>query len=126
MSVSYSQTAITARLQGVIDTVGVAGFLKLKSASGVILSSIGLPTPCGVAANGVLTFRAGSMDPSAVGTGDASTAAVTDSIGTAHISGLTVGIPGSGASVIIVNGANTTRITLGQAVQFVAGTIIGA
>lgn len=125
MSVNYSQAAITARLQGVINTIGNGGFLKLNHGP-TPLSSIMLASPCGIASAGVLTFTGGEVDPSASGTGSVDNATITDSIGNPHISGLTVGIPGSPANVIINNGSNTTFIAAGKAVSFVAGAIIGS
>jgi hypothetical protein len=125
MSVDYSQAAITARLQGVINAVGASGLLKLNHGASP-LSTIVLATPCGFTAGGVLTFTGGSMDSAAAGTGNCDNAVITNALGNPMISNMTVGIPGTGANVIIVNGVNTPHITLGQAVQFVAGTIIGA
>ena len=42
------------------------------------------------------------------------------------ISGLTVGIPLSGANVTIANGLNSTLVTVGQVVTLISGQIIGS
>jgi hypothetical protein len=41
------------------------------------------------------------------------------------ISGLTVGIPGSGADILLTNGLNNTLVTAGQTVAVVSAQITG-
>ena len=65
-------------------------------------------------------------DPSAAGTGSVTTAQVTDAIGNVLIYGFTVGIPLSGADIIISNGLNSTFITATQTVQLLSAQIVGS
>jgi hypothetical protein len=125
VSVVYSITAINARLQGVVTAVGNNGLLKIRQGS-TSLSTIQLANPCGTASGGVLTFSGTMVDPAASATGNADNVIVTDAASNTMISGLTVGIPGSGADVIISNGLNTRAITAGQSVQVLAAQITGA
>ena len=127
MSVQYSQVAINDRLQGVvtaIDDAG-AGFLRLL-AGGTVVSSIQLSNPCGTVNGGVLTFTGIMLDPSAANTGVVNGARIEDGAGAVMISGLTVGIPLSGADILITNGLNTTLITAGQAVSVLSAQITGS
>lgn len=125
MSVIYSQTAINARLQGVVSAIGNNGLLKVRQGS-TILSTIQLANPCGTVSGGVLTFSGTLVDPSAAATGNADNVIITDSLSDLMISGLTVNIPLSGADVIITNGLNSTVITIGQTVQVLAAQITGS
>lgn len=124
MSVNYSQTAINDRLLGVVTAIG-AGFFVLK-AGGTTLSTIQLNNPCGTVAAGILTFTGFLTDPSAAATGSANTCVINSSDGATQISGLTVGIPLSGADVVISNGLNSTLITAGQVVSLASAQIIGS
>jgi hypothetical protein len=128
MTIVYSQTAINNRLQGVVSAVsggGTNGTLKLLAGS-TILSTIILTNPCGTVSGGVLTFTGNLNDPAAAATGFVTAARIDDSLGATVISGFTVGIPTSGADVIINNGANTLKITAGQAVSLISAQIIGS
>jgi len=127
MAVTYSLAAINARLQGVADTIdggGGPGNLVL-SAGGTTVVSITLAVPCGVVSVGVLTFS-GTLQELATGTGNVDTCIITDFTGATVVSGLTVGIPFSGADVIIANILNSTLITVGQVVQVTSATITGS
>lgn len=128
MSVTYSQTAIDYRLQGVIDAIdsgGSNGLLLLMSDSTVI-STISLARPCGTVSGGILTFVGTLVDPSATGTGYVNDAQIWNSNGVVMVSELTVGIPSQVADVIISNGLNNTLISAGQAVQVLAAQITGS
>lgn len=123
MAITYSQTAITARLQGVINAIGSSGKLNL-SQGGTLLLSVTLATPCGVAAAGVLNFT--PSNGVASGTGTIDTANISNSAGSVMITGLTVGNILSGANVLINNSLGTTVVTSGQSVQFIGGSITGS
>lgn len=127
MSVTYSQNAIDARLQGVADTIDSAGngFFVL-TAGGTSVSSIQLSIPCGTVSGGVLTFVGTLVDPAAANTGTVDSAMVTDANGNAVVTGLTVGIPLSGREVIINNGLNSTVISAGTTVQLISAQIVGS
>lgn len=127
MTVTYSQTAINFRLNGVVSAIddgGTNGFLYLY-ANNSIVSTISLAYPAGTVNGGILTFGGTLLDPSAAGTGLVTAGVIADSNGNVMISGMTVGIPLSGAQILINNGLNTTLITAGQAVS-VTGQIQGS
>ena len=126
MAIEYSQTAINARLQAVVDTIGASGngFIALKAGASTLVA-IQLANPCGTVSGGVLTFG-GTMQDTATGTGTATVCNVTDALGVDVITGLTVGIPFSGAEVIISNGLNSTLISSGQIVQVLSAQIQGS
>lgn len=127
MAVDYSATCINNRLQAVVDTIdggGSNGFMILRY--GVTnLVSIQLARPCGTVAGQVLTFD-GTLQDTATATSSADNCIVTDSTGAVVISGLTVGIPFSGAEVIVSNGLNNTLVSSGQVVQVTSAQIEGS
>lgn len=125
MAVVYSLSAINARLNAVVGTIGNGGSLVLLAQSTTI-STIALAFPCGTVNGGVLTFTGTLLDPSASGTGTVTGAIVKDGLGNIVVSGLTAGIPGTGADIIISNGLNSTFITASQSVQLLSATITGS
>jgi hypothetical protein len=128
VAIVYSTTAINARLNGVVSAIdgGPGNGVMLLLAGGVTLATITLAKPSGTVAGGILTFVVPQLDLSADATGNADGARIQDSTGAIMISGLTVGIPLSGANVIIANGFNTTHVTVGQVVTLISGQIIGS
>lgn len=128
MSVIYSQAAINARLSAVaslIDAGAGNGLLQLFSGAS-LLATITLNKPSATVAAGVMTFSTTTTDGIAVGNGPVTEVKITDSTTAVIISGLTGGIPGSGAEVIITNGSNSTVISGGQIIHFLAGQITGS
>lgn len=128
MSVVYSSTAINDRLQGVvtaIDAGGSNGTIKLFQ-GGTTISTISLARPCGTVSGGVLTFSGTLIDTSAAATGSVDGGKIFDSNGDVVVSGLTAGIPLSGADIIISNGLNSTLISAGQVVSLLSATITGS
>jgi hypothetical protein len=125
MSVTYSAAAIDARLNGVVSTVGSSGFMIVRAGT-TTLVTIQLANPCGAVSGGVLTFNGPMIDTSADASGNADNVLVTDSASNVVISGLAVGIPLSGAEVILSNGLNTTAISAGQVVQCLSAQITGS
>ena len=128
MAVNYSVAAINARLEGVVDTIdgGGGNASLILQATGSTISTISLARPCGSVDGGVLTFDGTLLDPSASSTGYVDSAKIETSGGDAVITGLTVGIPLSGADVIVSNGLNSTLITAGQTVELLSAEIIGS
>lgn len=128
MAIIYSQTAIDFRLGGVVSAIDSgAGFGVLHILDGAnILVTITLQKPCGVVGFGILTFAGFPINGTAIGSGNANEGRMENSNGTVMISGLTVGIPGSGANIIITNGLNSTLVMLGQTVTALSGQIIGS
>lgn len=128
MSFTYSSTAINDRLLGVVDAIDAGGtnaHLKLFD-GGVTISTIELTRPCGTVDGGILTFGGNLIDISAAATGSADNGAIYDSNGDVVISGLSVGIPLSGADIKISNGLNSTLISSGQVVVLLSAQITGA
>lgn len=123
MPVVYSDAVKTARSQAVIDALGAAGVLvigtsALSGGTGV-LASVPFSNPAFTQVNGVMTMKDAPRTVNASGAGTAAKAELRHSSGTVVMSGLTVGVAGSGADVII----NATSITVGQSVQATVGTI---
>ena len=129
MAVTYSVTAINARLNGVVDTIdagGGNGYMTLL-ASGTVVSTISLARPCGTVDGGILTFSGTLLDPAAAATGAVTEGRVYDSTGALVISGLTVGVPPStGYDILLSNGLNSTVITAGQTVALLSAQITGS
>ncbi len=125
MSVNYSQTAINDRLLGVVTAIGSGASLYIQTNTGSTLSTIALATPVGTVNGGVLTFTGTLLDPSAANTGLAYQGVIKDGSGNTQISGLSVGIPLSGADILLSNGLNSTAITAGQTVALLSAQITG-
>jgi hypothetical protein len=129
VAVGYSQIAINYRLNGVVSAVdagGGPGSLRLLTNSGALLSTVILGNPAGTVNGGVLTFTTPEFDLGAAGTGLAFEGRVYDSNSNLIISGLTVGIPASGANIILANGQNSVEVTAGQVVELLSGQITGS
>lgn len=126
MSIVYNVTVRNNRLQQVINAIDAgagSGLLLIGTANmAVVLSTVTLQKPCATIAAGVLTFSGTPLnDPFAVGGGLAAAGRITDSAGTVVVSGLTVGLAGSGSDITI----SLQNITAGSIVVFQSGTIIG-
>lgn len=123
MPVDYNASLLNTRLQDVVNAIDAGpsnGFLKLIG-NGTVLSSFQLSRPCGVVANGVLSFSGLSLiDPAAAATGASTGARIETSDGTVVISGLVT----SGNDPDITFTPNNS-ITAGQAVAITAATITG-
>ena len=127
MSVTYITAAANARLAAgltaavsgqSVDGNTTFGQLQIGTAGmATTLAIIILQKPSFSIASKVATLLGVPLSITAIATGTAATAQITDSAGTVIISGLTVGT--SGTDVII----NSTSITSGQTVQVTAGTI---
>jgi len=125
MSLTYSQTVIDARLNGVVTALGASASLLLKDGSTTV-STIALASPVGTVNGGILTFSGTLLDDSADATGTVDSAVILDSTGATAISGLTVGIPGGPQDIIISNGLNSKLITAGQVVALLSAQITGS
>lgn len=124
MAVIYSTAAKNARLAGVVSTIDAgtgAGVLQIGTAAmAVVLADIVLADPAGTVAAGVLTFSGfPRSDTTANATGVAAAARIRDSDGNDVITGLTVGLPGSGADILL----ETTNIDAGEIVTLNTATI---
>ncbi|MEY4441012.1 MAG: hypothetical protein RL442_12 [Pseudomonadota bacterium] len=124
MAVVYSTAAKNARLTAVVNTIDAgsgAGVLQIGTTSmGTVLAEITLADPSGTVTGGVLTFSSfPRSDTSANATGVAAAARIRDSNGADVITGLTVGMTGSGADIIL----DTTNIDAGEIVTLNSATI---
>lgn len=128
MAVDYTVFAINYRLQGVIDAIdsgATNGYLELVAGSTVV-STISLARPCGSVNGGVLTFTGTLLDPAAANTGTVDSGRILNGDGTLTVANLSVGIPLSGADIVMSNGLNSTVVTAGQTVQLLSGQITGS
>ena len=123
MPVIYDATTRTTRMGAVlsaIDSGSGAGKIKILSAADVLLVTIPLAAaPSGAVSGDVLTF--GSMPRSGTGAaaGTAAKAIYTNGSDATKVSGLTVGIAGSGANVILDN----LSVAVGQTVNITSATL---
>ncbi|MBL4744227.1 MAG: hypothetical protein JKX87_06280 [Cycloclasticus sp.] len=122
MSVTYTATLKNTRLNAVTTAIGASGFIQIGTAGmASILATIPLAaTAAPAASGGVLTFTMPQSDNSADATSPAAAEAriVTSALATVA-SGLTVGISGSGADVIL----DSVSITAGQTVTLNSAAI---
>lgn len=125
MSVNYSATVLTNRLQQVlnaIDAAGTNGNLRLLDIGGGVLSSLQLARPSGTISGAVFSFSGLSLiDPAAAASGTAQRARVEDGNGNTIISGLTV----SGGATADIIMTPTNIIAAGQTIAITAATITG-
>jgi len=124
MAVIYSTAAKNARLQGVIDTIDAGsgpGVLQIGTTGmGTVLASIVLADPCGTVSGGVLTFSGfPRSDTSADADGTAAAARIRDSDGNDVITGLTVGVVGSGADILF----ESVSFNVGEVITLNSATI---
>jgi hypothetical protein len=132
MSVVYSATLKTNRMQLVIDLIdgktaaastgsAVAGKLvigtsALSGATGVLVE-IALPTPSFAESAGVITLQGVPLSDVAIANGTAAKAEIRDNADNVIVSGLTVGT--SGTDIII----DSVSITIGETVSITSGTL---
>lgn len=117
----YDATLKNLRMVATRD--GVAnGTLEITTAADAVLSVHGLDATAGTVTGAVWTpvFDAASVNAS--GTGTAAKARIKNSGGTIRVTGLTVGLDGSGSDVELIN----TNIVTGQPVELTAATITHA
>lgn len=124
MPVVYNNTVKTDRSQVVIDWIGATGLLVIGTSALAggptgVLAEIPLANPPFTNTNGVMGMASAPRTVNASGAGTAAKAEIRGVGGAVIVSGLTVGVSGSGADVII----NATSITVGQSVQATVGTI---
>lgn len=129
MPVVYNNTVKTDRSQVVIDWIGATGLLvigtsALNGGATGVLAEIPLANPPFTQVNGVMTMASAPRTVNATGAGTAAKAEIRGVGGAVIVSGLTVGVAGSGPGgsnpdVVI----NATSITVGQSVQATVGTI---
>jgi hypothetical protein len=125
MAVIYSTAAKNARLNAVAATIDAGsgpGVLQIgTTAMGTVLATIVLADPCASSASGgVLTFSGfPRSDTSADANGTAAAARIRDSDGNDVITGLTVGLAGSGADIIF----ESVSFNVGEVITLNSATI---
>jgi hypothetical protein len=124
MAVIYSTAAKNARLEGVVNTIDAGtgpGILQIGTTGmGTVLATIVLADPCGTVSGGVLTFSGfPRSDTSADANGTAAAARIRDSNGNDVITGLTVGLVGSGADIIF----ESVSFNVGEIITLNSATI---
>ncbi|MES2180699.1 MAG: hypothetical protein V4493_01190 [Pseudomonadota bacterium] len=99
MSVNYSATVKTARMQAVADAIGASGKLQIGTSSvASILAGITLGSPSGTVSGSVLTLSGFPLsDTSADNSGKAINARIRTSADADVITGLTVGLTSTAA-----------------------------
>lgn len=113
------QAAALAVYANADATALAGGSLQLLASGGGVLGSVTLNTPAGTATGAVLTF-AGFPKSTSGTAGTVASARLRTAAGADYKTGLTVGIPGSGAQVIVDNGLGTLVIGAGQTVTVAA------
>lgn len=115
---SYEPAAKASRQTQTRDDLN-GGALQVIDVSGNVLAGVTLDQVCGsVSGSGVLTFSGFPKSTIAATGGVPVSARLRTAAGANYKVGLTVGIPGSGAMVIIDNGSNTLLIVAGSSVTF--------
>jgi hypothetical protein len=127
MSVVYSAATKTARMNGVVTTIGASGFIKFYTSNGgTLLATFALAATAGTVSGNVLTFSdangatAGIMNTTAAAPGTATYARITTAADADVVTGLTVGT--SGTDFVVDNNV----FTAGQAVTMNSATLTHA
>lgn len=103
------------------DGTGLAGgFMDLLDSGGAAIATVSLNTPASTSLAAVTTFSGFPKSTTALTTATIASARLRTSVGTNYKTGIPVGIPGSGAQVIVDNGAGTLAVTTGQSVTILA------
>lgn len=112
---TYSTAHKSARMTTTRDRLN-AGALQVVDAGGAVLFTVPLDNPCGSVSGAVLTMSGFPKTVTASGGGTAAAARLQNASSVDEKTGLTVGVPGSNAQVVIDNGSGTLAIALGASV----------
>lgn len=113
------QAAALAAFATASNTALNGGTLELLDGSSAVLASVTLNTPAGTSV-GAVTTLSGFPKTTTASAGTVASARLRTSGAANYKIGITVGIPASGAQVIVDNGAGTLVLTGGQTVQIAA------
>lgn len=113
------QAAALADFAATSATALNGGTLDILSAGSVVLATVTFGTPAGTSAGAVTTFSGFPKTATGVA-GTAATARFRKAGAVDYKTGIVVGIPGSGAQVIVDNTLGTLVIAAGQTVTIVA------
>lgn len=100
MTVIYDTDTKTDRMEATREKVA-SGTLQIRDASNNVLVTYDLDATAGSVSGATWTLGFDATTVAATGTGNAANARILDSGATARVTGLTVGLSGSGADVII-------------------------
>ena len=119
---TYQAAALAAFATASVTPLN-SGSLQLVDSGGVVLATYPLDALSSTAVGAVQTFygfpKSATATPGTVASARFRTSAAVD-----WKTGVSVGIPGSGAQVIVNNGSNTLALTTGQTVTVSAGPTI--
>lgn len=115
---TYVTALKTARMEATRDAVG-GGTMEVRDSTDAVLVAYDLTLIGGTVTGDTWTFAFDETTVAATGAGDADNIVVKDDVGTVLITGLTVGVSGSGANGIIDN----TNIAVGQQVTVTSAAI---
>lgn len=121
MSVIYDATIKTARMTATRDAVA-NGTLELLTAADAVIATFGLDAAGGTVTGNDWTLVFVAATVAAGATGVLAKARIKNSGGTARVTGLTVGLSGSGADIIVDN----TSANSGQNIQITSAKITHA
>ncbi len=124
MAVNYTANVKAGRMQVVVDQIDAGpgpGVLEIGSVGfSEVLATIVLADPCGTVTGNTLSFVTPRSDNSAAGSGTAVEARLRDSNGNDVVTGLTVGVSGSGSDITL----DSVSITPGQTVSINTASLI--
>ena len=119
---TYQAAALTVFANASIAALN-GGALQLLDIGSVVLATCPLDTPSSTVSGLVQTF-AGSPKSATAAAGTVASARFRTSASADWKTGVSVGIPNSGAQVIVNNGLGTLALTAGQSVQVLANPSI--
>ena len=119
---TYQAAALAAFAAASIAPMN-GGALQLLDSGGGVLAACTLDTPCSTVSAAVQTF-AGFPKSATAAAGTVASARFRTAAAADWKTGVPVGIPGSGAQVVVNNGSGTLALTTGQTVTVSAGPTI--
>lgn len=118
-----SAAAALAAYAAADATALAGGSLQILDAGGVVLRTFALNTPAGTSAAAVFTLAGLPKVGTGSGAGTAATARYRTSADADYQTGFAVGVPGSGAPVIIDNGSASLAIASTDTVTLLSATL---
>lgn len=118
MALTYATAIKTARMEATRDVV-IGGTLEVRDSTNAVLVAYNITVGGGTVSGDTWTITVDSTTVAATAAGTADNIVIKNSAGSVRISGLSVGLSGSGANAIIDN----TSIAVGQNVTLTSATI---
>lgn len=127
MAITYNQALAQARLQKLLDALDVSGAAKLVLGTSALaggstgtLVTFTLSNPTGTIATRTMTFSTMPKSATASAGGIAAKAELRTNAGVVVANGLTIGIVGSAADIII----DSTAIVSGRTIFLISGAVV--